>query len=202
MHFVSRAKGGSISLVRKNALFPLKQRPFSSKHARSQGGGIPKKPSFSESVTSMFSKFLRPLGDPDVERMIAKAATIGVWGIGGLTVAGTLGIDTTPIVASIGVTGVAAGFATKKAASDLVSGILLVIDKPFRRGQHISLKGAMDGKGLHGIVEKVDWRYVVLRSGQGDASIVIPSSIVQESAIEIRSAEPLEHGSGTGTPLD
>ena len=48
----------------------------------------------------MFSKFLRPLGDPDVERMIAKAATIGVWGIGGLTVAGTLGIDTTPIVAS------------------------------------------------------------------------------------------------------
>jgi small-conductance mechanosensitive channel len=90
----------------------------------------------------------RIIEDEDLARLISKTAAITIYALLGVTTLGTLGVDTKPLLAGIGVTGFTIGFALKEVATNFISGIFLVINKPFVRGCRIKIHGS--GGGIEG----------------------------------------------------
>ena len=100
--------------------------------------------------------------DEDLARLISKTAAITIYAFVTVTTLGTLGVDTKPLLAGIGITGFTIGFALKEVATNFISGIFLVINKPFVRGCRIKIHGS--GGGIEGLVHFIDIRYVHLKT--------------------------------------
>ena len=127
--------------------------------------------------------------DLDLARFLAKAVSIGIYTVGAVTVLGTLGVDTKPIITGIGVTGFTLGFALKEIATNFLSGVLLVFNKPFKKGQNLKVMGAAAGQNMEGIVESIDARYVLLRARDGGL-LMVPSVVVYTNPILVSGVEP------------
>jgi hypothetical protein len=97
--------------------------------------------------------FLRShiIEDEDLARLLSKTAAITIYAMVTISTLGTLGVDTKPLLAGIGVTGFTIGFALKEVATNFISGIFLVINKPFVRGCRIKIHGS--GGGIEGKIE-------------------------------------------------
>ncbi len=81
------------------------------------------------------------------------------------------------IFASAGVLAAIVGFASQSAFSNIVSGIFIVLFKPFSVGDHISLSG-----GNMGEVEDITLRHTVIKNYE-NRRIVIPNSIISNDTI-------------------
>jgi small-conductance mechanosensitive channel len=115
--------------------------------------------------------------DDDVLNLFTQTTLITALAFGTITALGTLGIDVTALVAGLGLTGFALGFALKDIISNLLSGILILTYHPFRRGDRISVSN------FEGIVSQIDLRYTVL---EGDNStILIPNSQLFTNTINV-----------------
>lgn len=115
--------------------------------------------------------------DGDVLVLMKQTAktTLLVFGI--MTALGTIGINISALVAGLGLTGFALGFALKDILSNFVAGILILIYHPYRRSDYISVSG------LEGIVVEIDLRYTTLESE--DKRILIPNSTLFTNAITV-----------------
>ncbi|MBK27657.1 MAG: mechanosensitive ion channel [Verrucomicrobiales bacterium] len=116
--------------------------------------------------------------DSSVVNLLARIANVVLWVIGLVTALGTVGINVSAIVASLGLTGFAVGFALKDSISNLLSGVLILIYRPFRVGQWISVKS------FEGFVMAIDLRYTTLE--QGEEKILVPNSLLFTNPISIR----------------
>lgn len=115
-------------------------------------------------LSPMLERFLlraHIIDDDDLARLISKTAAITIYSFIAVTTLGTLGVDTKPLLAGIGITGFTIGFALKEVATNFISGVFLVINKPFVRGCRIKIHGS--GGGIEGIVHSIDVRYVHLK---------------------------------------
>ena len=131
----------------------------------------------------LIRKIIRKAGnatgiDSSVVNLLARMANVGLWIVGIVTALGTVGINVSAIVASLGLTGFAVGFALKDSISNLLSGVLILIYRPFRVGQWISVKS------FEGFVMAIDLRYTSLE--QGDERILVPNSLLFTNPISIR----------------
>jgi small-conductance mechanosensitive channel len=81
------------------------------------------------------------------------------------------------LVAGLGLTGFALGFALKDTISNLISGILILLYKPFKIGDRIKISG------YEGIVVSIDLRYTEL-DAEGN-KILIPNSKLFTNPIEV-----------------
>ena len=108
----------------------------------------------------------------DIDRhlilLLARTCSITLIIFGIITAFGTMGIDVSALVAGLGLTGFALGFALKDTISNLLSGVLILLYKPFNVGNRIIISG------YEGIVVTIDLRYTELDS-KGN-KILIPNS--------------------------
>ena len=81
-----------------------------------------------------------------------------------VTAAGNAGIDIGALLAGLGLTGFAIGFALKDIISNWLSGVLILVYEPFRRGDFINVGG------LEGTVVAIDFRYTSL---QNESKIIL-----------------------------
>tara|TARA_B100001029_G_C14938167_1_gene381645 strand:+ start:66 stop:572 length:507 start_codon:yes stop_codon:yes gene_type:complete len=98
--------------------------------------------------------------------------------LGFITALGTLGINISAIVAGLGLTGFAFGFAFKDMLSNFISGVMLFIYQPFGLGDTISV----DGK--EGKVVDINLRYVTLENE--DLKMLVPNSLLVSKSLEIK----------------
>lgn len=120
----------------------------------------------------------------DLILLLAKAARIGVQVFGLITALGTAGIDVSALVAGLGLTGFALGFAFRDVLSNILAGVLLLMYRPFNRGDRIEVTG------LTGTVSEIDLRYTILQS-EGRI-ILIPNSNLFTNPIVVTSARRME----------
>jgi len=106
--------------------------------------------------------------DSSLISIFARASHITLMILGFVTALGTLGINVSALVAGLGLTGFAVGFALKDTISNLLSGILILLYRPFDIGNRIKISG------YEGIVIAIDLRYTELES-EGN-KILIPNS--------------------------
>ncbi len=81
------------------------------------------------------------------------------------------------LLAGAGILAVAVGFASQHALSNIISGIFIVIFKPFSVNDRLRFQN-----GLQGIVEDITLRHVVIRDFE-NRRILIPNSVISEEVI-------------------
>jgi small-conductance mechanosensitive channel len=86
-----------------------------------------------------------------------------------------LGINVVPFIAGAGVAGVAIGFAAKDTLSNLIAGILLIIDRPFEVGDRIEVWNAPTGSATWGDVIDIGLRATKIKTTD-NIVIIIPNN--------------------------
>ncbi|MGA9251729.1 MAG: mechanosensitive ion channel domain-containing protein [Roseobacter sp.] len=103
--------------------------------------------------------------------MVLVTAQIAIATMFVLLAVGSLGIDTTPLLAGAGIVGLAIGFGAQKLVTDIVSGVFFLIDDAFRVGEYVDVGGTM------GTVEKISIRSMQLRHHRGNVHTIPYGSI-------------------------
>ena len=98
--------------------------------------------------------------------------------VGFITSLGTIGINVSAIVAGLGLTGFAFGFAFKDMLSSFISGIMIFIYQPFKLGDII----LVDGK--EGEVVDINLRYVTLKGEK--STMLVPNSLLVSKSLEVK----------------
>ncbi|MDJ0985124.1 MAG: mechanosensitive ion channel family protein [Desulfobacterales bacterium] len=86
-----------------------------------------------------------------------------------------LGVNVVPFIAGAGVAGVAVGFAAKDTLSNLIAGILLIIDRPFEVGDRIEVWRAPTGSATWGDVIDIGLRATKIKTTD-NIVIIIPNN--------------------------
>lgn len=98
-------------------------------------------------------------------RLVRQAIVVVVWLMVGLVVLREFGVDIAPILASAGIVGLAVGFGAQNLVRDVISGFFMILENQIRVGD----VAVVNGTG--GLVEKVNFRTVVLRDLSGTVHV-------------------------------
>jgi len=83
------------------------------------------------------------------------------------------------ILAGAGIFAIAVGFAAQQALGNIISGVFIVISKPYKINDRITLD---ETTGLRGIVEDISLRHTVIRNFENQR-IIIPNSIISNQVL-------------------
>lgn len=110
-------------------------------------------------------------------RLAGRTTSIALIVFGAITALGTMGINVSALVAGLGLTGFALGFALKDILSNLIAGVLILLYRPFRVNDYIMVAGN------EGVVTEIDLRYTTLqKEGQ---IFLIPNSVLFTNSIGV-----------------
>lgn len=104
-------------------------------------------------------------------RLVRQAAFILIWVTIVLIILKQVGVDIAPVLASAGIVGLAVGFGAQNLVRDFISGFFFILENQVRVGD----VAIVNGTG--GLVEKINFRTIVLRD-QGGAVHVFPNGAV------------------------
>lgn len=97
--------------------------------------------------------------------------------VGVITALGTLGVNVSAIVAGLGLTGFAFGFAFKDMLSNFISGVIIFIYEPFKLGDSVEIEKKV------GRVIDINLRYVTLETDT--ENILVPNSICVSKVVVV-----------------
>ncbi|MDJ0697029.1 mechanosensitive ion channel family protein [Mastigocoleus sp. MO_188.B34] len=115
--------------------------------------------------------------------LLSKTVYVATWTVGILlsAVIAFPGLSLGDIIATLGLSSVAIGFAFQDIFKNFLAGILLLLQEPFRIGDQIIIDN------YEGTVERVDIRTTKIRTYTGER-ILLPNSTVFTSAVQVRTA--------------
>ncbi len=93
-----------------------------------------------------------------------------------------LGVNVMPFIAGAGVAGIAIGFAAKDTLSNLIAGVLLIVDRPFEVGDRIEVWTAPSGSATWGDVIDIGLRATKIKTTD-NIVIVIPNNEIMKRDI-------------------
>jgi small-conductance mechanosensitive channel len=93
-----------------------------------------------------------------------------------------IGFNVMPFIAGAGVAGIAIGFAAKDTLSNLIAGVLLIIDRPFEIGDRIEVWSAPDGSASWGDVIDIGLRATKIKTTD-NIVIIIPNNEIMKRDI-------------------
>ena len=82
-----------------------------------------------------------------------------------------LGLDTSSMVALVGAAGLAIGFAMQDSLNNFASGVMLIIFRPFKKGDFVEAGGAT------GTVEKINIFSTIMKTGD-NREIIVPNGSI------------------------
>lgn len=119
---------------------------------------------------------------PDIINLLEQITEISLLAFGVVTAFGTLGVNVSAMIASLGLIGFALGFALKDLLSNFLAGLLILIYNPFIRGDHINVSGN-EGK-----VIEINLRYTVLQND--DTRTLIPNATLFSNPVIVQRKAP------------
>ena len=90
------------------------------------------------------------------------------------------------LVKLLGIGSVAVGFAFQNILQNFLAGVLLLLQEPFRLGDHISVTG------IEGNVSDIQARATVVSTKEG-GRVVIPNAILFTNPVAVESATAVQH---------
>jgi small-conductance mechanosensitive channel len=132
----------------------------------------------------MRAVFRRVVNDLTVENLIKQIAYYSIWLLGLIVAVDALGFEPQTVVAGLGLTGLALGFALKDILSNFVSGLLLLLLRPFQLGDQIVV-GETEGA-----VERIRLRATDIRTYDGRL-VLVPNSEIFTSRVTNNTASPV-----------
>lgn len=125
----------------------------------------------------------KPLHDDTARRLVEQVSYYLVWTIGILVTLKAAGMNLETMATTLGLGGVAIGFALKDILSNLVSGVLLLAMRPFQIGDQIAIGDT------EGTVESIELRATQIRTYDGRL-VLIPNADIFTSRITNNTASP------------
>ncbi|MEE2650948.1 MAG: mechanosensitive ion channel family protein [Candidatus Thermoplasmatota archaeon] len=121
--------------------------------------------------------------DEALENFIYRIAGVAMWALVILTAASELGINVTGIVAAFGILGLAVAFAAQDTMENVIAGVFIIVDRPFREGERILLPKSLGGTySSWGDVKEVGLRTTRVRSTDG-VMLTIPNKLLTKDAV-------------------
>ncbi len=121
---------------------------------------------------------LRDTLSPAIVDWMLKALQIALLILGFAAVAEIWGIAIGPIIAGLGIFGIAVGLGAQDLFKNLISGILILTEKRFVPGEWIAADGVVEGT-----VEKINFRSTLIR--QFDKSpVYVPNSLLSDNPVK------------------
>lgn len=113
----------------------------------------------------------------DMETTLRRIGGLFIFALGGIMALGAAGIEVSPLVASLGIAGLAVALAFQDTLSNFFAGIYISVDRPVREGDYVQLEG-----GYEGYVRKIGWRSTQIRL-LGNNIVVVPNAKLASSVI-------------------
>jgi len=120
------------------------------------------------------SKTLTKMDDVIID-LLNKFGTVIIYITVAIVVLDVLGVNIMPFVAGAGVVGIAIGFAAKDTLSNVIAGVLLIMDRPFEVGDRIEVWSAPANSATWGDVLHIGLRATKIRTTD-NIVIVIPNN--------------------------
>ncbi len=115
--------------------------------------------------------------DEGLVHFLRRIALVVIYVLAALTLLRYLNIDITPIIAGLGVGGIAVALALQPTLSNFFAGTQIISDRVVRVGDYIELDG-----GTRGYVVTVGWRSTRIRTSFNNM-VIIPNSRLADSII-------------------
>jgi len=125
-------------------------------------------------------------------KVVGRTLSLAILLFGGITALGTIGINVSALVAGLGLTGFALGFGLKDILANLVSGLLILLYRPFTLNEQISVAG------MEGCVTEIDLRYTRLENA-GKAYLIPNSTMITNTIMLVSRGEKTGAGNSTAT---
>lgn len=125
-------------------------------------------------------------GRPDLGRLLGSIA-FGAFMIAALMIAAAIifpSVHPGDILATLGIGSVAIGFAFKDILQNLFAGVLILLRRPFLRGDQIT------AQGFEGTVEHIESRATVLKTYDG-RRVIIPNADIYTAPVVVNTAYPI-----------
>lgn len=113
--------------------------------------------------------------DGTTAAFVEASAKYGILGVGAVAAVGELGIHTASLVASLGIAGLTAGFAARDALSNVISGLLIYLDRPF------VIDDLVEVEGQYGRVDRITLRSTRVVTADGRMLAIPNSDMVNET---------------------
>jgi len=110
-------------------------------------------------------------------KLISTVVSIVIYLIAFLMILRYLNIEITPLVATLGLGGLAVGLALQNTLSNFFAGVHIISDRPINVGDYIEMEG-----NIAGYVEDIGWRSTRIRT-LPNTIVVVPNSKIAESVI-------------------
>ena len=108
-------------------------------------------------------------------RLLRQAAGIAIWVVVAMVVLRELGVDIAPLLAGAGVLGLAVGFGAQNLVRDVITGFFFILENQIRVGDVAIINGTA------GVVERLNFRTVVLRDLAGTVHVLPNGAITSVS---------------------
>lgn len=112
-----------------------------------------------------------------VSAMLRSTASVLIYGIAAIGILDTVGVSVVPIIASLGIAGIAIGFGAQTLIEDLISGVMMIIEDQFGVGDRVDV-GVVEGD-----VERLTLRSTVILARNG-VRWYVPNSEIRHVANE------------------
>ncbi len=129
------------------------------------------------------TKLIQPSTLPLFENAVSILITLGIV----YQVLSLWGIDITALLASAGIAAMAIGMAMKDTLADIIAGILILTDPPFRIGDNIQIDGRM-----RGTVKKIGMRNTRIFTDE-NIEIIVPNALIGNSQVINESSSDNKH---------
>jgi len=126
--------------------------------------------------------------DVGLERLLTKTLQVVGWSFILLLVLSQLGINLSALIAGLGIAGLAVGFAAKDSLENFISGVTILMDRPFRIGDWVT------AGDYYGRVSNITLRSTRLRTLNGE-TVVFPSVFMVTHAV-------VNHAAGSALRVD
>lgn len=125
----------------------------------------------------------RAIKSPSLQILLKKTSQVGIWTVGILLacVLAFPGFDLGDIVATLGISSVAIGFAFQDIFKNFLAGIILLLEEPFRIGDEVIIGD------YQGTVKNISIRTTQIRTYNGE-KILLPNSTVFTDAVKVMTA--------------
>ena len=115
-------------------------------------------------------------GNATVAKYVRSLVKVVLWVLLALSVAGSMGIDVTSLIALFSVAGLAVSMALQNTLANLAGGIMVLVTKPFEVGDFV------ETNGVNGSVEAISLAYTKLATGD-NKEVFVPNAEIASAKI-------------------
>jgi len=116
---------------------------------------------------------------PSAQTLLSKGARFGLYVLALAVTLSSVGVDLTTLTVFSGAVGVGVGFGLQKIFSNLVSGVILLVDKSLKPGDVIEVGG------VQGRIAQINARYTSIETLDGKAYLIPNENLISNEVINV-----------------